>query len=107
MTQGVRKIIPKIENTFNAEEWSRKKSTNRYGGDMTLATRCNASASQSRWPYYTEVPSYETRTETAVLWHRFIPTHEEQGSTAERFEAAAPDEVNKDVRHLQPLSPSS
>ena len=29
VTQGVRKVIPKIENTFNAEEWSRKKSTNR------------------------------------------------------------------------------
>ena len=29
VTQGVRKTIPKIENTFNAEEWSRKKSTNR------------------------------------------------------------------------------
>ena len=28
VTQGVRKI-PKIENTFNAEEWSRKKSANR------------------------------------------------------------------------------
>ncbi|CAK0782938.1 hypothetical protein CVIRNUC_006133 [Coccomyxa viridis] len=58
VTQGVRKIIPKIENTFNAEEWSRKKSTN-----------------------------------------RFIPMHEEQGSTAERFEAAAPDEVNKNTQY--------
>ena len=29
-TQGARKVIPKIENTFNAEEYSRQKR-NRYG----------------------------------------------------------------------------
>ena len=28
---------------------------------------------------------------------RYIPTHEEQGSNAERFEAAEADEVKKDV----------